>query len=81
MSATNPMLCPAKERGWRVEAVVRGVAGAMILASLALSLIDHRWLWLTAFVGANLLQSSLTGWCMMSNLLAVIGIGGARRNA
>jgi hypothetical protein len=70
----NPLLYPARSRGWRVESVVRGAAGTLVLASLGLSLIDQRWLWLTAFVGANLLQSSLTGWCLMSNLVALLGI-------
>lgn len=67
---------PARERGWRVEAVVRGIAGALVLVGLLLALRDLRWLWLTAFVGANLLQSSLTGWCLMSNL---IGLAAARK--
>lgn len=63
---------PAAQRGWPVEARVRGIAGALVLVSLALAvLVDQRWLWLTAFVGANLVQSSLTGWCLMSNLLAL----------
>ncbi|TAM75334.1 DUF2892 domain-containing protein [bacterium] len=62
----------APDNGWRIEARVRSIAGAMILASLALSLVDHRWLWLTAFVGANLLQSGITGWCLLSNLLALL---------
>jgi len=62
---------PARERGWRTEAIVRGVAGTLILTSLLLALKDQRWLWFTAFVGANLLQSSLTGWCLMSNLIAL----------
>lgn len=36
----------------------------MVLLSLGLAVyIDIRWLWLTAFVGANLLQSAFTGWC------------------
>ncbi|HUZ50648.1 MAG TPA: DUF2892 domain-containing protein [Candidatus Dormibacteraeota bacterium] len=81
MSAVNPLLCPAKDRGWRVEAAVRGVAGTIVLASAALALLDRRWLWLTAFVGVNLLQSSLTGWCLMSNFLAMFGVGGTKRNA
>lgn len=81
MSAVNPLLCPAKERGWSVEAAVRGVAGSIVLASLALSLLDRRWLWLTAFVGLNLLQSSLTGWCLMSNFLAMLGVGSTKRDA
>ena len=63
------LACPASARGWRVEGNVRTVAGVIVLASLALSLLDHRWLLLTAFVGINLLQSGLSGWCLMSNLL------------
>ena len=56
MRFTDSLMCPARERGWKVEAAVRGIAGTFVLASLALSLLDRRWLWLTAFVGANLLQ-------------------------
>ncbi len=69
---------PAAERGWSIEARVRAIAGALVLASAGLALFDLRWLWLTAFVGANLLQSGLTGWCLMSNLLSVLGIGRKR---
>lgn len=65
---------PAAERGWSVEARVRGIAGTFVLGSLGLAVfVDQRWLWLTAFVGANLLQSSLTGWCLMSNVIALSG--------
>ncbi len=78
MNVSNPFSCRARERGWKIEAWVRGIAGTLVLASLALSLIDLRWLWLTAFVGVNLLQSSLTGWCLMSNLLAIAGVGSKR---
>jgi hypothetical protein len=43
---------------------LRLLAGFMVLLSLGLAVyIDIRWLWLTAFVGANLLQSAFTGWC------------------
>jgi hypothetical protein len=39
-------------------------AGFMVLLSLALSpLVSTYWLWLTAFVGANMLQASFTGFC------------------
>lgn len=62
---------PAATRGWRVESNVRAIAGLLILMSTALSLVDRRWLLLTAFVGVNLLQSGLTGWCLMSNLLSL----------
>lgn len=47
-----------------VENAVRVVAGSMVLISLALTLFVSQW-WqlLTAFVGVNLIQSALTGFC------------------
>jgi hypothetical protein len=68
----NPLLRPAREAGWLVESAVRSIAGSIVLVGLGLSLLDSRWLWLVAFVGVNLLQSGLTGWCLMSNLIAGI---------
>jgi len=54
---------------------VRMFAGTFILASLALAhWVNPNWLWFTAFVGANLLQSSLTKWCMLEDILAKIGV-------
>ena len=45
---------------------IRAIAGTFILASLALAHYVHlNWLWYTAFVGANLLQSAFTKWCLM----------------
>ncbi len=81
MSTSNPLLVPASARGWKIESAVRGIAGTIVLLSVLLALHDVRWLLLTAFVGVNLLQSSLTGWCLMSNLLGVLGIGGDSRHA
>ena len=53
-----------------IERVVRIVAGAVILVSLALALaVSLNWLWLTAFVGANLFQSGFTGVCPLASLL------------
>jgi hypothetical protein len=50
--------------------IVRGIAGTFILASLLLAIyVNINWLWFTAFVGANLLQSSLTKWCLMDTIL------------
>ena len=72
-SLMNHLARPASSRGWRVEGNVRTVAGVIILASLGLALLDRRWLLLTAFVGVNLVQSGLSGWCLMSNLLALKG--------
>jgi hypothetical protein len=39
-----------------------------------LTRLNPNWLWFTAFVGANLLQSSLTRWCLMEDILHKIGI-------
>jgi hypothetical protein len=50
--------------------IVRGIAGTFILVSLLLAIyVNLNWLWFTAFVGANLLQSSLTKWCLMDTIL------------
>jgi len=55
--------------------IVRGVAGTLILISLLLVIyVNINWLWLTAFVGANLLQSSLSKWCLMEDILKKFGI-------
>lgn len=50
--------------------IVRGIAGTFILISLLLAIyVNINWLWFTAFVGANLLQSSLTKWCLLDTIL------------
>lgn len=53
-----------------IERKIRAFAGTFILVSLALFYFHSvYWLWLTAFVGANLLQSSVTGFCPLEVLL------------
>ena len=53
-----------------IESVVRIFAGAVVLISLVLAtLVNLNWLWLTAFVGANLFQSGFTGICPLESLL------------
>ncbi|MDE0535141.1 YgaP family membrane protein [Tenacibaculum sp. L6] len=53
--------------------IVRGIAGSFILISLILAIkVNINWLWFTAFVGANLLQSSLTKWCLMDDILTKV---------
>jgi hypothetical protein len=55
--------------------IVRAVAGIFILLSLLLAIyVNQNWLWFTAFVGANLFQSSLTKWCLMEDILTKFGI-------
>jgi hypothetical protein len=57
-----------------LERYIRLIAGCFILISLALAhWVNINWLWFTAFVGANLFQSSLTGWCLMENILCKLG--------
>lgn len=60
-----------------IERWVRLMAGSMVLVSLALAQwASHYWLLLTLFVGLNLLQSSVTGWCPAENILAALGVSG-----
>ena len=55
--------------------LVRTVAGTFILISLLLAIyVNQNWLWFTAFVGANLLQSSITKWCLIEQILEKLGI-------
>jgi hypothetical protein len=57
----------------RIEDQVRAFAGTFILASLALyHFHSHNWLYFTAFVGANLLQSAFTRFCPLEILLRKI---------
>ena len=52
------------------EQIIRLMAGTLVLLSLGLGLwVNREWFWLTAFVGANLFQSALTGWCLMDDIL------------
>ena len=52
------------------ERIVRLVAGAFILLSLALGLLHSPyWFLFTGFVGLNLFQSALTKWCLMDDIL------------
>ncbi len=59
--------------------LVRLIAGSFILISLALGIpespifVSPWWLAFTAFVGANLLQSALTKWCLMESILRKLG--------
>ena len=57
------------------ERIVRTVAGSMVLLSIALSQLHNtNWLWLTAFVGFNLLQSSITRFCPLEWGLKKAGV-------
>ncbi|MFA6163570.1 MAG: DUF2892 domain-containing protein [Methylobacter sp.] len=58
-----------------IDRVVLAVAGSFILISLLLAHYHSElWLWFTAFVGANLLQSAFTGFCPMAIILKKLGV-------
>lgn len=60
----------------KMENIIRRFAGTFILASLLLAHYHSRnWLWFTAFVGFNLLQSSFTGFCPLELILKKLGVG------
>jgi hypothetical protein len=62
-----------------MEQLIRAIAGAFILVSLTLAQLHHPgWLFFTAFVGLNLLQSAFTKWCLMEDILSKLGL--ARRS-
>jgi len=64
-------------KSWQI---VRLAAGFFVLLSLALGVqgsplfVSEWWLAFTAFVGANLLQSALTKWCLMESILGKLGV-------
>ncbi len=64
------------------ESGVRILAGTFVLLSLALGVEaspafqSARWLWLTAFVGANLLQSGFTRFCPAETIFRKLGMKG-----
>ncbi len=63
-----------------INRMVRILAGTFILLSLSLGVeaspVFHNvnWLWFTVFVGVNLLQSGITRWCLMDQILAKLGV-------
>lgn len=60
-----------------IESAIRLVAGSLILLGLFLSqLLSPWWLLLAAFVGLNLAQSALTGFCPAESILKRLGVGG-----
>lgn len=58
-----------------MESYVRVIAGSFVLISLALAhWVSPYWIWFTVFVGANLLQSGITRWCLLEDVLAKAGV-------
>jgi hypothetical protein len=60
-----------------VERLLRMIAGAFVMMSLALGAWVHPgWYLFTAFVGSNLFQSAFTNWCPMMTFLRKLGVRG-----
>lgn len=59
-----------------IDRIIFAFAGIVILASIALSQAHSpNWLWLTGFVGLNLLQSAFTGFCPLAIIVKRMGAG------
>ena len=59
-----------------LENAIRIMAGTMVLISLALAhWVSEYWLFLTAFVGVNLIQSAFTGFCPAEMVFKKLGVG------
>ncbi|MCF6255267.1 MAG: DUF2892 domain-containing protein [Gammaproteobacteria bacterium] len=57
-----------------IDKIVFAFAGIVIMGSLALSQLHSvNWLWLTAFVGANMFQAAFTGFCPLATILKKTG--------
>ena len=60
----------------KIQSIVYLVAGTLVLTGLALGYwLDQRWLFLAAFVGANLFQTAFTGFCPLERILLRLGLG------
>ena len=58
-----------------IDKAVMTFAATMVLLSLALSQIHSvQWLWLTTFVGVNMLQASVTGFCPLVYIMKKMGL-------
>ena len=64
-----------KEVSMNIDRLVLIIAGSFILLSVLLSVFHSPyWLFFTAFVGANLLQASFTGFCPLAIMLKKAGV-------
>ncbi len=55
--------------------IFRIIVGSMVLLSVVLTVyIDPAFMWLTVFIGVNLLQSAFTKWCLLEKILKKVGL-------
>jgi hypothetical protein len=60
----------------KMENCIRILAGTMVLISVTLAhYVSPWWLLLAVFVGVNLIQSALTGFCPAELILRSLGVG------
>ena len=65
----------AKEKKMALDRVIFAFAGVMVLASVALGVyVSPYWHLLTVFVGLNLIQSSITGFCPAAVIFKKAGV-------
>lgn len=58
-----------------IDRYLRLVAGFFVILSVVLAqFLSPNWLWFTAFIGLNLLQSAFTNWCPMMSILRKLGV-------
>ena len=58
-----------------IDRLVFRIAGTFVLLSVALAHFHSPyWLWFTAFVGANMVQASFTGFCPLAKILGRLGV-------
>jgi hypothetical protein len=58
-----------------IDKAVLVFAGFMVLLSLALAhFVSPLWLWFTAFIGLNMMQSAFTGFCPAAILFRKLGL-------
>ena len=47
----------------------------MVLLSVVLTIyVNPNWMWLTVFIGVNLIQSAFTKWCLLETILQKLGV-------
>ena len=53
----------------------RVIVGVMVLLSVVLTFyVNQSWMWLTVFIGVNLIQSAFTKWCLLETILVKLGV-------
>ena len=62
-----------------IDRFVMAFAGAVVLAAVALTLLVHpNFIWLAAFVGANMFQAAFTGFCPLAMILKKVGLASGK---